>query len=85
VAPASWPEAGRYKLGLLPNTTMLVHGQKDESLANVLRWAEPLGIAVVTIPGADHAFSRRLTVLARVLKIVRSPISSGSHLPRDLL
>jgi alpha/beta superfamily hydrolase len=64
-------EGGRfYEPGDVPPDTLVVHGEKDERvpLANVLRWAEPQGIPVVVVPGADHFFSRRLPILARPVR-----------------
>lgn len=61
-------EGGRlYEPGDVPPDTLVIHGEKDVNvpLANVLRWAEPQGIPVVVVPGADHYFSRRLPILAR--------------------
>lgn len=61
-------EGGRiYQPGDVPPDTLVIHGEKDERvpLDNVMRWAEPQGIAVAVVPGADHFFTRRLPVLTR--------------------
>lgn len=67
-----------YELGTLPANTLVAHGEFDEqvSLNSVLRWAEPLGIAVTIVPGADHAFSRRLSVLGNVVAARLRPLIS---------
>ncbi|HAP40475.1 MAG TPA: hypothetical protein DCQ94_12085 [Nitrospira sp.] len=56
-----------YVPGNVPPDTLIIHGEKDERvpLCNVMRWAEPQGIPVVVVPGADHFFARRLPVLTR--------------------
>ncbi|HNI52466.1 MAG TPA: alpha/beta hydrolase, partial [Accumulibacter sp.] len=36
-------------------------------LANVLKWAEPLELPVVVVPGADHFFHRRLHVIREII------------------
>jgi len=59
-----------YEPGDVPPDTLVIHGEKDERvpLGNVLRWAEPQGLPVIVVPGADHFFSRRLPVLARFVR-----------------
>jgi uncharacterized protein len=54
---------------------LVVHGERDEvvPLASMLDWARPLHHPVVVIPGADHAFSGKLSTLAsRVTAHLRS-------------
>ena len=60
----------RYEPGNVPAGTLVIHGEADARvpLANVLRWAEPQALPVVVVPGADHFFSRRLHVLAEVVR-----------------
>lgn len=42
--------------------TLVIHGAKDQTvpLENVLRWAEPLDVPIVVVPGADHFFHGHL-------------------------
>ncbi|MBI1942290.1 MAG: alpha/beta hydrolase [Betaproteobacteria bacterium] len=54
----------------VPADTILVHGEKDETvpLAAVLAWALPQDLPVVVVPGADHFFHRRLPVLRSIVR-----------------
>lgn len=49
--------------------TIVIHGSEDETvpLTNVLKWAEPLELPVIVIPGADHFFHRRLHIIRRII------------------
>jgi alpha/beta superfamily hydrolase len=63
--------AGRsYALDTVPADTILIHGEKDETvpLVNVLDWAQPQDLPVVVIPGADHFFHRRLHIIRNIIK-----------------
>ncbi|MGB8856887.1 MAG: alpha/beta hydrolase, partial [Burkholderiales bacterium] len=42
--------------------TIVIHGEQDETVPyqHILDWARPQDLAVITIPGADHFFHRRL-------------------------
>lgn len=46
----------------VPADTLLIHGREDVTvpLENVRAWADPQGLHIVVIPGADHFFSRYL-------------------------
>jgi alpha/beta superfamily hydrolase len=57
--------AGKWPMPAVPADSLLIHGEFDETipLADVLDWARPLEVPVVVVPGADHFFHRRLTVL----------------------
>ncbi|MFN7572249.1 MAG: alpha/beta hydrolase [Betaproteobacteria bacterium] len=57
--------AGKWPMPAVPADALLVHGEFDETipLADVLAWARPLEAPVVVVPGADHFFHRRLTLL----------------------
>ena len=48
---------------------MLIHGEKDEiiSLLEVLDWARPQDLAIITIPGADHFFHRKLNHIKNIV------------------
>lgn len=49
--------------------TLVIHGGKDDTvpLENVLRWAEPLDVPVVVVPGAGHFFHGRLHLLKDII------------------
>jgi len=58
-----------YDTEAVPGDTLVIHGSADETvpLANVLKWAEPLELPVIVIPGADHFFHRRLHVIREIV------------------
>ena len=49
----------------VPADTILIHGENDVTvpIAAVREWAEPQGLALVVVPGADHFFHRKLPEL----------------------
>ena len=53
-----------------PAGTLLIHGDRDTTvpLANVLAYAEPLGLPVTLIPGADHFFHGRLKMIRDIIE-----------------
>ncbi len=61
--------ASRFSVEPVPDNTLVVHGEVDDvvPLAAVLDWARPQDLPVVVLPGADHFFNRKLTVLKRVV------------------
>lgn len=61
--------AGKWPVPEVPSDTLVVHGELDETiaLAQVLAWARPQELPVVVVPGADHFFHRRLTVIKRLV------------------
>lgn len=56
------PAVGTFALGEVPKNTIVIHGEQDETVPyqHILDWARPQDLAVITIPGADHFFHRRL-------------------------
>jgi alpha/beta superfamily hydrolase len=54
----------------VPGNTLVIHGENDEvvPLSTVLDWARPQELPVVVIPGADHFFHRKLTVIKRLVR-----------------
>ncbi|MDR1646834.1 MAG: alpha/beta hydrolase, partial [Zoogloeaceae bacterium] len=58
-----------YDTEAVPANTLVIHGAADTlvPLANVLAWAEPQNLPVVVIPGADHFFHRRLTLIRDII------------------
>ena len=61
--------AGKWPMPPVPAHTLVIHGEYDETipLADVLAWARPLDLPVVVLPGADHFFHRRLSILKRLV------------------
>jgi hypothetical protein len=53
----------------VPTDTLLIHGEKDDTvpLADVLAWALPQDLPVIVVPGADHFFHRRLSILRAIV------------------
>jgi alpha/beta superfamily hydrolase len=53
----------------VPDDTLVIHGETDETvpLAAVLDWARPQSLPVVVIPGADHFFHHKLTVIKQLV------------------
>ena len=54
-----------FELPPVPVNTLVIHGELDVTipLAAVLEWAQPQGLAVQVVPGADHFFHRKLPEL----------------------
>jgi uncharacterized protein len=56
-----------YRTPPLPEglSSVVIHGEKDETvpLQNVLDWARPQSLPVLVIPGADHFFHGRLSLI----------------------
>lgn len=61
--------AARFDGETVPPDTLVVHGENDDTvpLKDVLDWARRQDLPVVVLPGADHFFHRRLTLLKRVV------------------
>lgn len=61
--------AGQVDMPPVPNSTLLIHGEKDEliPLTDVLDWARPQDIPVIVIPGADHLFNGKLHHLRKIM------------------
>jgi uncharacterized protein len=67
----------------VPPETLLIHGEKDETvpLSAVLDWALPLDLAVSVVPGADHFFHHRLTLIKRLVLAWWLGIDAASKVP----
>jgi len=54
----------------VPADTLVIHGENDDvvPLITVLDWARPQELPVVVIPGADHFFHRKLTLIKRLVR-----------------
>ena len=65
----------RYTLGDVPDDTLVVHGELDDvvPLQGVLDWARTQALPVIVIPGAEHFFHRRLTLLKRIVVDALAP------------
>lgn len=61
--------AQRFAVEEVPPGTLVIHGEVDDvvPLGAVLNWARPQNLPVVVLPGADHFFHRRLTLLKRLV------------------
>ncbi|MEI6545500.1 MAG: alpha/beta hydrolase [Burkholderiales bacterium] len=61
--------ASRFTIETVPSDTLVIHGELDDTvpLQSVLDWARPQELPVVVIPGADHFFHHRLTVIKQLL------------------
>jgi len=61
---------GRFPSESVPPDTIVIHGERDATvpLAKVLDWARPQELPVVVIPGADHFFHLRLSVIKNIVK-----------------
>jgi len=59
----------RWQVDPVPADTLVIHGETDEvvPLHSVLDWARPQELPVVVIPGADHFFHRKLTIIKRLV------------------
>ncbi len=56
------PAVETFPVGDVEKNTIVIHGELDETVAykHILDWARPQELAIITIPGADHFFHRRL-------------------------
>ncbi len=59
----------RWDVATVPKDTLVIHGELDETvpLSAVLDWARPQELPVIVIPGADHFFHRRLTIIKQLV------------------
>lgn len=75
--------ASRFPLETVPEDTLVVHGEQDETvpLLSVLDWARPQELPVVVIPGCEHFFHRKLTLLKRIVVDALAPRDARGHTP----
>lgn len=61
--------AGKWPLPRVDSSTLVIHGEVDTTIAlgDVFSWARESAVPVIVIPGADHFFHRRLTILKRLV------------------
>lgn len=63
------PAVNRFPAETVPPGTLVIHGEHDDvvPLADVLEWARPQNLPVVVVPGGEHFFHGRLTLLAQIV------------------
>ena len=63
------PAVNRFRAETAPPDTLVVHGENDDvvPLAAVLEWARPQDLPIVVVPGGEHFFHGRLTLLADIV------------------
>ena len=68
--------ARSYTTEPVPDDTLVIHGEVDETvaLANVMAWAAPQALPVVVVPGADHFFHGKLHVIRRIIERAWKPL-----------
>jgi alpha/beta superfamily hydrolase len=59
----------RFAAESVPENTLVIHGELDDvvPLAAVLDWARPQDLPIVVVPGGEHFFHGRLTLLAQIV------------------
>jgi len=63
------PAVNRFHAESVPAHTLVIHGEHDDvvPLAAVFDWARPQHLPVVVVPGGEHFFHGRLSVLAEIV------------------
>ncbi|MGW8183453.1 MAG: alpha/beta hydrolase [Burkholderiales bacterium] len=63
------PAVNRFHAESVPADTLVIHGEHDDvvPLAAVFDWARPQHLPVVVVPGGEHFFHGRLSVLAEIV------------------
>jgi alpha/beta superfamily hydrolase len=63
------PAVGRFPAETVPPHTLVIHGELDDvaPLADVMNWARPQNLPVTVVPGGEHFFHGRLTLLADIV------------------
>jgi uncharacterized protein len=59
----------RFDTEPVPPDTVVIHGEQDDvvPLSAVFDWARPQDLPVIVMPGAEHFFHRKLTVLKQLV------------------
>ena len=75
-AAGSVTGARSYNTLPVPEDTLVIHGEVDETvaLANVMAWAAPQELPVVVVPGADHFFHGKLHIIRKIVERAWSPL-----------
>lgn len=76
--------AGKWPLPHVARGSLVIHGELDETipLADVLDWARPQDQPVIVLPGADHFFHRRLSLIKALVSehiVAMSAIDAGAQ------
>ena len=63
------PAVNRFAAEAVQPGTLVIHGERDDvvPLAAVFDWARPQNLPIVVIPGGEHFFHGRLTLLSRIV------------------
>ena len=63
------PAVNRFPTETAPEGTLVIHGENDEvvPLQAVFDWARPQQLPIVVVPGGEHFFHGRLTLLAQIV------------------
>lgn len=63
------PAVNRFHAERVPADTLVIHGEHDDvvPLAAVLDWARPQHLPIVVVPGGEHFFHGRLSLLAEIV------------------
>ena len=63
------PAVNRFPAETVPPGTLVIHGEHDDvvPLADVMDWARPQQLPVVVVPGGEHFFHGRLSLLAQIV------------------
>ncbi len=63
------PAVNRFQAARVPADTLVIHGENDDvvPLASVLDWARPQQLPIVVVPGGEHFFHGRLSVLSDIV------------------
>lgn len=63
------PAVGRFEVGSVPESTLVIHGEEDDvvELQDVLAWARPQKLPVTIVPGAGHFFHGDLMKLRQII------------------
>jgi alpha/beta superfamily hydrolase len=63
------PAVNRFATETVPASTLVIHGERDDvvPLGAVLDWARPQNLPVVVVPGGEHFFHGRLSLLSRIV------------------
>jgi len=77
------PATQNFDVAVVPGHTLVVHGEADEvvPLQATLDWARPQSLPVVVVPGGDHFFHGRLTLLKSLVLRHLGASPSESHTP----
>jgi hypothetical protein len=63
------PAVNRFRAEPVPADTLIIHGERDDvvPLQDVFDYARPQHLPVVVVPGGEHFFHGRLSLLAQIV------------------